>query len=153
VTRIARCLQGATEHSLVLLDELGAGTDPEEGGSLGFAVLEAFEERQTMAVVTTHLGQLKDFAYSHEGTENGSMSFDGETLSPLYRLEIGIPGTSHALDIAGRVGMPHELVKRARELLGRQDQGLEEVIGQVQKARSGPRSCAARRKPASGSSM
>ncbi len=135
VTRIARCLHGATERSLVLLDELGAGTDPEEGGSLGYAVLEAFEERRSMAVVTTHLGQLKDFAYSNEGTENGSMSFDGETLSPLYRLEIGIPGTSHALDIAGRVGMPADLVRRARELLGRQDLGLEEVIGQVQKAR------------------
>ena len=68
-----------------------------------------FEERATLAVVTTHLGKLKDFAYSHEGAENGSMAFDGESLSPLYRLEIGIPGTSHALDIAGRVGMPSEL--------------------------------------------
>ena len=135
VTRIARCLREATDRSLVLLDELGAGTDPEEGGALGTAVLEALARRGALAVVTTHLGRLKDFAYQNEGVENGAMAFDGATLSPLYRLDVGIPGASHALDIAGRVGMPRDLVARAREVLGTRDHSLEDVIERVQVAR------------------
>jgi DNA mismatch repair protein MutS2 len=86
-------------------------------------------------VVTTHLGRLKDFAYQHPGAENGSMAFDGATLRPLYRLDLGIPGNSHALDIASRVGMPARVVARARELLGVRDQTLDHVIERVQVAR------------------
>jgi len=121
----------------VLLDELGAGTDPEEGGVLGYAVLEQLLQARAFAVVTTHLGRLKDFAYQHQGAENGSMAFDGQTLAPLYRLDVGIPGSSHALDIAGRVGMPESVVRRARELLGVRDTTLQEVIQRVQVARAG----------------
>lgn len=135
VKRITRCLTLATPRSLVLLDELGAGTDPEEGGALGTAVLEDLERRQVTAVVTTHLGRLKDFAYRHPGAENGAMAFDGPTLRPLYRLDVGIPGASHALDIAGRVGMPDSIVLRARELIGERDERLERMIEQVQVAR------------------
>ncbi len=135
VTRIARCLDGATARSLVLLDEVGAGTDPEEGGALGAAVLEELERRGTHAVVTTHIGRLKDFAYTHRGAENGAMAFDGASLRPLYRLDVGIPGASHALDIAARVGLDRALVDRARELLGARDERLERVIQQVQSAR------------------
>lgn len=135
VQRIARCLQHASPQSLVLLDELGAGTDPEEGGVLGYAVLEELLRARAFAVVTTHLGRLKDFAYQHAGAENGSMAFDGASLRPLYRLDLGIPGNSHALDIASRVGMPAAVVQRARALLGVRDQSLDHVIERVQVAR------------------
>lgn len=135
VQRIARCLRHASPRALVLLDELGAGTDPEEGGVLGYAVLEALLAARTFAVVTTHLGRLKDFAYQHDGAENGSMAFDGQTLQPLYRLDLGIPGNSHALDIASRVGMPEAVVARARELLGTRDGTLDHLIERVQVAR------------------
>ena len=135
VQRIARCVQHASPDALVLLDELGAGTDPEEGSVLGYAVLEALVEARVFAVVTTHLGRLKDFAYQHPGAENGSMAFDGETLRPLYRLDLGIPGNSHALDISARVGMPKPIVDRARLLLGERDQTLDNLIERVQVAR------------------
>jgi DNA mismatch repair protein MutS2 len=135
VQRISRCLLAASPSSLVLLDELGAGTDPEEGAVLGYAVLEALLGARAFAVVTTHLGRLKDFAYQHDGAENGSMAFDGESLRPLYRLDLGIPGNSHALDIASRVGMPAEVVARARELLGKRDRTLDHLIERVQVAR------------------
>ena len=135
VQRMARCLQNASTQALVLLDELGAGTDPEEGGVLGYAVLEALLAAGAHAIVTTHLGRLKDFAYHHPGAENGSMAFDGVTLRPLYRLDIGIPGNSHALDIAGRVGMPAGVVARARVLLGVRDRTLDNLIERVQVAR------------------
>ncbi len=135
VQRIARCLQHGSARSLVLLDELGAGTDPEEGSVLGYAVLEALLAARAFAVVTTHLGRLKDFAYQHDGAENGSMAFDGASLRPLYRLDLGIPGNSHALDIASRVGMPPAVVLRARELLGKRDRTLDHLIERVQVAR------------------
>jgi DNA mismatch repair protein MutS2 len=135
VQRIARCLASAAPDSLLLLDELGAGTDPEEGAVLGYAVLEALVAARAFAVVTTHLGRLKDFAYQHEGADNGSMAFDGRSLQPLFRLDVGIPGNSHALDIASRVGMPAAVVARARELLGQRDPTLDHVIEKVQVAR------------------
>jgi len=135
VQRIARCVQQAAPDALVLLDELGAGTDPEEGAVLGYAVLEALVEARVFAVVTTHLGRLKDFAYQHPGAENGSMAFDGATLRPLYRLDLGIPGNSHALDISARVGMPDAIVARARALLGERDKTLDRLIERVQVAR------------------
>ncbi len=135
VQRIARCLSHASPQALLLLDELGAGTDPEEGGVLGYAVLEALLRAGAFAVVTTHLGRLKAFAYQHQGAENGSMAFDGASLRPLYRLDLGIPGNSHALDIASRVGMPPEVVERARVLLGARDRTLDHLIERVQVAR------------------
>ena len=135
VMRIAECLASATDRSLVLLDELGAGTDPEEGGALGYAVLGDLETRRVRAVVTTHLGRLKDFAYEHAGAENGSMAFDRQNHTPLYRLELGIPGASHALDIAEVVGMPPGIVEAARGMLSERDQRLEEEIERVHTAR------------------
>jgi DNA mismatch repair protein MutS2 len=135
IMRIADCLAEVTNRSLVLLDELGSGTDPEEGGALGYAVLEELEQRQVCCVVSTHLGRLKDFAYQHAGAENGSMAFDRASHRPLYRLELGIPGASHALDIAQRVGLPEAIVSRAREHLGLRDQRMEEAIERVHDAR------------------
>ena len=135
VQRLARCISTGSARALVLLDELGAGTDPEEGGVLGYAVLERLLQQGAYAVVTTHLGRLKDFAYQNKGAENGSMAFDGASLQPLYRLDVGIPGASHALDIANRVGMPQEVVDRARQLLGVRDTSLQDAIQRVQDVR------------------
>ncbi len=135
ITRICRCLDSATSRSLVLLDELGAGTDPEEGGALGYAVLQDLEKRGVHAVVTTHIGVLKDFAYQHAHAENGSMAFDGQNLTPLFRLELGIPGQSHALDIAHRVGMDPELVESARRRLDAHNRQMTVAIDQVHSAR------------------
>ncbi len=135
VGRISQCLGAATQRSLVLLDELGAGTDPEEGGALGYAVLEELERRGVLGVVTTHLGRLKDFAYQHSSTENGAMTFDGENMLPLYHLELGVPGASHALDIASRVGMPQAIVQRALEKLGKRDVAMTEAIERVHAVR------------------
>mgnify|MGYP002713139542 CR=1 FL=1 len=133
--RIQNALQSAGPGSLVLLDELGAGTDPEEGGALGYAILEALHRARVPCLASTHLGRLKDFAYQHEGVENGAMGFDRETLEPLYSLELGLPGHSNALHIAARVGIDEALVARAREILGQRDQSLEEMIGRVQATR------------------
>jgi DNA mismatch repair protein MutS2 len=135
LARIHDALALAGSGSLVLLDELGAGTDPEEGGALGYSILEALHKKRVPCLASTHLGRLKDFAYQHEGVENGAMSFDAESLDPLYCLELGLPGHSNALHIALRVGIAEELVARAREILGQRDQSLEDMIGRVQATR------------------
>ncbi|HYB72910.1 MAG TPA: Smr/MutS family protein, partial [Candidatus Sulfotelmatobacter sp.] len=111
-------LAAADGSALVLLDELGAGTDPEEGAALGIAVLEALAARGTATVATTHLEAIKAFAASHHGVANGSVDFDLDTLRPLYRLTIGLPGKSFALEIAARLGLPGPVVRRAQAILG-----------------------------------
>ncbi|GAB4147548.1 MAG: endonuclease MutS2 [Planctomycetota bacterium] len=135
VKRIVRCIEHARADSLVLLDELGAGTDPEEGGALGYAVLEELLAGAGLAVVTTHIGRLKEFAHRHPMAENGAMAFDGDTLAPLFRLDVGIPGSSHALAIARRVGVPGRVVDRAEALLGTRDVALQQIIQRVQDVR------------------
>ncbi len=135
LVRIGRALSRASSKSLVLLDELGAGTDPEEGGALGYAILETLLARKVPTIVSTHLGKLKDFAYQHEGVENGSMAFDSERLQPLFRLELGLPGESQALHVAAKIGIESEIVQRARSLLGQRDLTVEEMIDNIQKTR------------------
>ncbi len=135
MTRIAHVLAHADADSLVLLDELGAGTDPEEGGALGYGILEQLYAGRIPTVATTHMGRLKDFAYQHEGVENGAMTFDPDALRPLFRLEVGIPGSSQALHIAGRVGVEESVLARAREILGQRDTSLDEMIGRIQRTR------------------
>lgn len=135
LVRIHQALEHATPNSLVLLDELGAGTDPEEGGALGYAILDALHAREVRVIASTHLSKLKDFAYEREGAENGSMAFDPDALRPLYRLEVGIPGASQALHIAKVVGLDPAVLEKARSLLVERDSRLEEIIGQVQRTR------------------
>jgi len=103
---------------LVLLDELGAGTDPVEGACLGIAILEALLERGALLIATSHLDAIKAYAYSHPRIENGCVEFDLDTLRPLYTLSIGPSGRSHALAIASRIGLPSEVIQRATTLLG-----------------------------------
>ena len=115
--RIIRVLNSATDEGLVLLDELGAGTDPTEGAALALAVLQEMVRRRCSAVVTTHLGRLKTFAGGCPQAENACVEFDAATLRPTYELTIGSAGSSNALEIAGRLGMPDALLQEARATL------------------------------------
>jgi DNA mismatch repair protein MutS2 len=119
IHRISEILKKATPRSLVLLDELGAGTDPDEGASLGRAILDELDSIGCLAIVTTHIGDLKTYALSNSRAENAAVEFDVETLRPLYRLRIGEFGQSNALAIARRLELSEHLVARASTYLGR----------------------------------
>jgi len=118
IGQIQRILEAVGPGTLVLLDELGAGTDPVEGACLGIAILEALLERRALVMATSHLDAIKAYAYSHPRIENGCVEFDLDTLRPLYKLSIGLSGRSHALAIASRIGLPPSVVCRARAMLG-----------------------------------
>src|SRR2546425_3515215 len=107
----------ADAQSLVLLDELGAGTDPTEGAALGRAILDQLDKVGCRAIVTTHLGDLKTYAFNNERAENGAVEFDVETMRPTYRLHIGQFGMSNALKIARRLKLPKELLRKAHRYL------------------------------------
>jgi DNA mismatch repair protein MutS2 len=140
MSRIAGILRTADAQSLVLLDELGAGTDPTEGAALGRAILDELDRIGCRAMVTTHLGDLKTYAFSNERAENAAVEFDVETLRPTYRLQIGQFGMSNALRIARRLKLPRDLLKRAhRYLRRRQRRGpeltrLQQLRAEAQKA-------------------
>jgi DNA mismatch repair protein MutS2 len=119
ISRIAGILKVATERSLILLDELGAGTDPTEGAALGRAILDELDQIRCRAIVTTHLGDLKTYALNNDRAENGAVEFSIETLRPTYRLHIGQFGMSNALKIARRLKLPKELLARAHKYLRR----------------------------------
>jgi len=123
------------EKSLVLLDELGAGTDPAEGAALARALLTTLVESQARAVVTTHYSELKTFAHESESVENASVEFDVETLSPTYRLTIGVPGRSQAIAIAKRLGMPQHVLAIARQSLSTGAVRVEKLLSQIQAER------------------
>ncbi len=127
IRRISRILEAMTEHSLVLLDEVGAGTDPAEGSALALALLQYLAEHAQLSIATTHFGELKALKYQLEGFENASVEFDEVSLSPTYRLLWGIPGRSNALTIARRLGLNPEVVDEAKSKLG----GVTEDINQV----------------------
>ena len=123
IKRIRYILRKADSTSLVLLDELGAGTDPDEGGAIGQAVLDELRRIGCLGMVTTHLSVLKAYAYNHERVDNASVEFDTATLSPTYHLQIGMPGESHAITVARRLGMPRRVMndaKRHHQAQGRQ---------------------------------
>jgi DNA mismatch repair protein MutS2 len=121
--------------SLVLLDELGAGTDPAEGAALARALLTMLLESGARAVVTTHYSELKTFAHEESGVENASVEFDVETLSPTYRLIIGLPGRSQALAIAKRLGMPQQILLQARQYVSTGAVRVEKLLSQIQSER------------------
>jgi len=132
LVRIRDGLARATPRTLVLLDELGGGTDPDEGAALGDAVLSALEARGVPTLATTHLGKLKEFAWRHARAENACVEFDVETLEPRYHLLIGTPGESSALVIARRLGLSDGLVRAAEERLSRRADEVQELIASVQ---------------------
>ena len=128
MTNIADIIECSTADSLVLLDELGAGTDPEEGSAIAMAILDHFIKKRSRLIVTTHHGILKNYGYTREGVENASMEFDSKTLSPTYKIVMGIPGESRAVDIAARNGFPPELVKAARSYLDEERSDVSALI-------------------------
>lgn len=134
MSRIATILRRADEPSLVLLDELGAGTDPTEGAALGRAILDQLDQIGCRAMVTTHLGDLKTYAFSNDHAENAAVEFDVETLRPTYRLQIGQYGMSNALRIARRLKLPRDLLRRAHRYLKRR-QRRAPVMAELQKMR------------------
>ena len=142
ISRIATILSTADANSLVLLDELGAGTDPTEGAALGRAILDHLDQIGCRAIVTTHLGDLKTYAFSNDRAENGAVEFDVETLRPTYRLHIGQFGMSNALRIARRLKLPRELLKRAHKYVKRRKgrtgelTRLQQLREQAEKART-----------------
>ncbi len=117
IGRIKEMMERATARSLVLLDELGAATDPHEGGALGVAVVDHFRARGAFTIVSTHLPELKAYAAGNDGVTNASVGFDEETLSPNYRLTTGIPGQSAGLEMARKFGLPEAVIERARRAL------------------------------------
>lgn len=125
---IAFLLTNADDRSLVLLDELGSGTDPQEGGAIGMAVLDALIDRNSFVLVTTHHGVLKNYGWTHPTCINASVEFDNTTLTPTYRLLMGVPGESHAIDIALRSGLPQTAVDQARTYLTTEQADVSTLI-------------------------
>ena len=131
MTNVIRIQKEADEHSLVLLDELGAGTDPVEGAALAIAILERLRSQGARIGATTHYAELKAYAIHTNGVENASCEFDVASLRPTYRLMIGVPGRSNAFAITERLGMDVALVEHARSLVSGDDQMLEEVVSRL----------------------
>jgi DNA mismatch repair protein MutS2 len=134
LTNIVAILDRADDRSLVLLDELGAGTDPVEGSALARAILTHLLGRRCTTLVATHFSELKLYAHSTPGVENASLEFDLETLSPTYRMQIGLPGRSNAFAIAERLGLPSSIVHAARELVSPEDLEAESLLAEIQSA-------------------
>jgi DNA mismatch repair protein MutS2 len=135
MSNIVRMLRQARSDSLVLLDELGAGTDPQEGSALARALISRLLQARAMVVATTHYSEVKAYAYATPGVENASVEFDVETLSPTYRLTVGIPGKSNALAIAQRLGVPREVIAEARGILHAGDQQADDLINDIRRRR------------------
>ncbi|MEZ5066165.1 MAG: endonuclease MutS2 [bacterium] len=128
MANVIEMLAEAGPDTLVLLDELGVGTDPEEGSALGKAILAELNRRGARGIVTTHYGALKVFAHETSGLDNASLEFDRETLAPTYRFLLGVPGASEALSIARRLGFPDRLVEEARSHLGEEREAIEGLL-------------------------
>ncbi|MBL8234985.1 MAG: endonuclease MutS2, partial [Bryobacterales bacterium] len=132
IRRIREMLTIVTPDSLVLLDELGRATDPEEGGALGVAIVEHFRSWRAFTLASTHLLALKVYGASRDGVTNGSMGFDRDTLEPTYVLRVGAPGDSAGLDIASRLGMPSDLIDRARAAMTTRERDLADFLSKLQ---------------------
>ncbi len=140
MSNIIGILRQADKKSLVLLDELGAGTDPQEGSALARAIISYILEIGALAVCTTHYSELKAFAFDTPGVENASVEFDVNTLSPTYRLMIGVPGRSNALAIAERLGLRPTIINKARQFIDPHAQNVEDLLENIRTEREAARS-------------
>ncbi|MBQ3071606.1 MAG: Smr/MutS family protein [Tidjanibacter sp.] len=131
-----RMLSGTSERTLILIDEFGTGTEPVIGGAIAEAMLERFLERGTYGVITTHYTNIKYFASNHRGVANGAMMFDVQNIRPLFRLEMGEPGSSFAIEIARKIGLPEELIRSASEKAGSEVISLERQLREVARNRN-----------------
>src|SRR2546423_12450618 len=137
--RIIRIVEAAGPDTLVLLDELGAGTDPTEGSALAQARLDHFIRAGALVAATTHYAELKAYAHETGAARNASVEFDLDTLSPTYRLTIGLPGGSQAFAIAERLGLPSAIVSDARSRLTETQRSFEATLASLRRARTEPR--------------
>ncbi|MDY3106102.1 endonuclease MutS2 [Fenollaria sp.] len=133
---IVHIVENAEYNDLVLFDELGAGTDPTEGAALAISILKLFRERRIRTMATTHYSQIKFYALTSEGVKNASMEFNVDTLSPTYRLIIGIPGKSNAFEISKRLGLDQKIIDSAKKLLNENDTRFEDVLKAIEEDRT-----------------
>ena len=131
MTNIVKVVQVVNNNSLVLVDELGSGTDPIEGANLALALLEYFHNKGAITIATTHYHEIKNYCITHDGFENASCEFDIEKLEPTYHLLIGIPGKSNAFAISKRLGLPNEILDRATSLMNKPDVDLETLMKEI----------------------
>ena len=136
ISQLVRILRRANSRSLVLLDELGSGTDPQEGSALARAVLDYMLKRQITCFVATHFPELKSYAHGTAGVTNASLEFDPETLMPTYRLMIGLPGRSNALAIAERLGLDSEILEAARREINPEDLHVDDLLEEIHRQRN-----------------
>ena len=132
MNQIIKIIKEADDTALVLLDELGAGTDPTEGAALGMSILDHLHQKNVKTVITTHYSQLKTYAYNNDGVENASVEFDVETLKPTYNLQMGLPGRSNAFQIANRLGLKDEIIEQAEEFLNQEDIEIDDIIKEIE---------------------
>ena len=135
IQRITGIIRQADEKTLVLMDELGTSTDPVEGAAIACAVLKDLQDKGALVMATTHLTEIKGFVHRSEGMVNASMEFDQKTLTPLYRLRMGEPGQSHALEIARQYGLPETILETAHKLLSGREEGFEQLVADLNQKR------------------
>jgi len=131
LTNIQKILSDVSKNSLVLLDELGSGTDPVEGSAFAMAVIDYLKDRKAKSIITTHYSEVKAYGYNEEEIETASMEFNSETLSPTYKLLIGIPGESNALTIARRLGVSKEVIDKAKSYISDENKKVEKMISNI----------------------
>ena len=135
MSNIVSILKQINDKSLLLIDEIGSGTDPQEGSSLAIAILDYIASKQSYVIASTHYPELKAYGYDRPKTINASMEFDGDTLQPTYQLLLGVPGRSNAFDISKRLGLPSVIIDQARGLLSEEDQDLNAMISDLEQKR------------------